>query len=110
MFWQTTMKQGGTLMPRSLPELERLLVVAVERLERGLQPRRQLQRVELAALPRPFFGMSLRMCSQRLRNIGISSPGMFSATGTRGSFTMPHSMASISEKSLIVHGKSVPSA
>jgi type III restriction enzyme len=44
------------------------------------------------------------------RNIGISVPGMFSATGTRGSFTMPHSMASMSEKSLIVHGNSVPSA
>ena len=29
---------------------------------------------------------------------------MLSATGTRGSFTMPHSMASMSEKSLIVHG------
>lgn len=33
-----------------------------------------------------------------------------SATGTRGSFTIPHSMASISEKSLIVHGNRVPSA
>jgi hypothetical protein len=31
-------------------------------------------------------------------------------TGTRGSLTMPHSMASISEKSLIVQGNSVPSA
>jgi hypothetical protein len=50
------------------------------------------------------------MFSQRLRNIGISMPGMFSATGTRGSFTMPHSMASMSGKSLIVHGNSVPSA
>ncbi len=50
------------------------------------------------------------MCSQRLRNIGISPPGMLSATGTRGSLTMPHSMASISEKSLIVQGNSVPSA
>jgi hypothetical protein len=50
------------------------------------------------------------MFSHRLRNIGMSPPGMFSATGTRGSFTMPHSMASMSEKSLIVHGKSVPSA
>jgi hypothetical protein len=29
---------------------------------------------------------------------------MFSATGTRGSLTMPHSIASISEKSLMVHG------
>jgi hypothetical protein len=34
---------------------------------------------------------------------------MFSATGTRGSLTMPDSIASMSEKSLIVHGKSVPS-
>ena len=29
--------------------------------------------------------------------------------GTRGSFTIPHSMASIREKSLITQGKSVPS-
>ena len=29
---------------------------------------------------------------------------------TRGNFTMPHSIASISEKSLMVHGNSVPSA
>ena len=40
----------------------------------------------------------------------ISSPGILSAIGTRGSLTMPHSMASISEKSLTVQGKSVPSA
>jgi hypothetical protein len=97
-------------MPACSPQLEGLLVVAVERLERGLQLAWQLERVEPAALPRPFFGMSLRMCSHRLRNIGISSPGMLSATGTRGSLTMPHSMASISEKSLMVHGNSVPSA
>ena len=32
-----------------------------------------------------------------------------SATGTRGTLTMPHSMASISEKSLTTQGKSVPS-
>ncbi len=63
-----------------------------------------------SALPRPFLGIFVRMCSHRLRNIGISPPGMLSATGTRGSLTMPHSMASISEKSLIVHGNSVPSA
>ena len=31
-------------------------------------------------------------------------------TVSRGSFTMPHSMASISEKSLAVQGNSVPSA
>src|SRR5260221_390384 len=41
--------------------------------------------------------MRLRMFSQRLRNIGISSPGIFSATGTRGSLTMPHSIASLKE-------------
>ena len=34
----------------------------------------------------------------------------YAATGTRGSLTMPHSMASIREKSLMVQGKSVPSA
>jgi tripartite-type tricarboxylate transporter receptor subunit TctC len=36
--------------------------------------------------------------------------GMFSATGTRLGLTMPHSTASISEKSLMVQGNSVPSA
>ncbi len=40
----------------------------------------------------------------------MSPPGTLSATGTRGNLTMPHSIASISEKSLTVHGKSVPSA
>jgi hypothetical protein len=49
------------------------------------------------------------MYSQSVRNIGISSPEMLSATGTRGSFTIPHSIASMSEKSVSVHGKSVPS-
>ena len=111
MLLQTTMKQGGTRMPASLPELEGLLVVAVERLERGLELRRAGSADRASpALPRPFFGIFVRMCSQRLRNIGISPPGMLSATGTRGSLTMPHSMASISEKSLIVQGNSVPSA
>jgi adenine-specific DNA-methyltransferase len=33
----------------------------------------------------------------------MSGPGRLSATGTRGNFTMPHSMASMSEKSLTVH-------
>ncbi len=50
------------------------------------------------------------MFTHRSRNTGISLPGMFSATGTRGSFTMPDSMASISEKSFIVQGNKVPSA
>ena len=58
-----------------------------------------------AAFPRPFFGIFLPMCCQRLRNVGISLLGMLSATGTRGSFTMPLSMASMSEKSLTVQGK-----
>ena len=38
-----------------LPELERLLVVAVERLERGLELRRQAERVELAGLAAPLL-------------------------------------------------------
>src|SRR6185503_3457545 len=36
--------------------------------------------------------------------------GILSAIGTLGSLTIPDSMAAISEKSLIVHGKRVPSA
>ena len=50
MLLQTTMKHGGTRDARLLPELEGLLVVAVERLERGLEPRRQLERIELLGL------------------------------------------------------------
>jgi hypothetical protein len=92
------------------PELEGLLVVSIQRLECRLERRRKIQRVEPSALPRPFFGILSRMCSHRLRNIGISRPGMLSAIGTRGSLTMPHSIASMSEKSLMVQGKSVPSA
>ena len=41
--------------PRLLPELERLLVVAVERLERGLELRRKAQRIELAGLAAPLL-------------------------------------------------------
>ena len=62
------------------------------------------------ALARPALGISLRMLFHRYRYVGISLPGMLSATGTRGSFTIPHSMASMSEKSDTVHGNSVPSA
>jgi hypothetical protein len=76
--------------------------VAVEGLERCLQSGGQREGVEAAGLAAALSGP--------LRNIGMSSPGMFSATGTRGNFTMPASMASMSEKSLMVHGKSVPSA
>ena len=43
-------------MPLSCPELEGLLVVAVERLERRLQPRRQLERIELLALAAALLG------------------------------------------------------
>ena len=53
--------------------------------------------------------MSLRMFSHRARYFGMSPPGMLSATGTRGSLTMPHSMASMSEKSLTVQGNKEPS-
>ena len=84
MLLQTTMKQGGTRMPGLLPELEGLLVVAVERFEGGLQLDGRLSGSRSSALPRPFLGIFLPMCSQRSRNIGISSPGMLSATGTRG--------------------------
>ena len=110
MLLQTTMKHGGTLIPGFLPQLEGLLVVAVEGFERRLQLRGQVQRIEdfrfAAALLRHLLADVLPQIAEH----GISSPGMLSATGTRGSLTMPHSMASMSEKSLIVQGKSVPSA
>ena len=44
------------------------------------------------------------------RYVGCSPLMELSATGTRGTLTMPHSMASISEKSETTQGKSVPSA
>ena len=98
-------------MPALLPELEGLLVVAVEGVERGLQLGREAERVELAGLAAPFLRHLLAdVLPEVAVTSGISSPGMLSATGTRGSLTMPHSMASMSEKSLIVQGKSVPSA
>ncbi len=107
---QTTMKQGGTRIPafsqrrRSFRSDRKGL-----RVLSGVAAAGSVDRAYWLCLG-PFFGIFERMCSQRLRNIGISAPGMLSATGTRGNLTMPHSMASISEKSLIVHGNSVPSA
>ena len=45
-------------MPGLLPELEGLLVVAVEGLERGLQLRREARAgSSVSALPRPFLGI-----------------------------------------------------
>ena len=41
--------------------------------------------------------------------MGMTEVMESSATGTRGTLTMPHSMASTSEKSLTTQGKSVPS-
>src|SRR6266542_1793154 len=66
----------------------------------------------LAEDKRPFFGSwrgPFLISSHRFLNFGVSPPGTLSATGTRGSFTIPHSIASMSEKSLIVHGNKVPS-
>ena len=50
------MKQGGTLMPCLLPELEGLLVVAVEGFQRRLQAGRELERVEFLAFAAPLLG------------------------------------------------------
>jgi hypothetical protein len=79
-----------------LPEAVILLVVAVETEQRTLQ-----------------LDGELRFAAQRLcfaSLFGRSSPVIeLSATGTRGTLTMPASMASISEKSETTHGKTVPS-
>src|SRR5207247_1740334 len=45
-------RNGDTAL---LPQLERLLVVPVQRLERGPEPRRQLQRIELPAGAAPLL-------------------------------------------------------
>ena len=42
--------------------------------------------------------------------VGADGQGHLLLLDTRGSLTIPHSIASISEKSLTVHGNSVPSA
>ncbi len=86
--------------------------MAVERVEGRLEVRggRLNGSRPLAVFPRPFLGIFLPMCSQRFRNLGISAPGILSAIGTRGSLTMPLSMASIREKSETVQGNRVPSA
>src|SRR6058998_2632955 len=49
------MKQGGHGDPRLLPELEGLLVVAVERLKGRLEPSRQRKRVEALRLAAPLL-------------------------------------------------------
>ena len=55
------MKHGRHVDAGALPQLEGLLVVAVERVERGLQLRRAgLSGSSSPALPRPFFGIVLR--------------------------------------------------
>ena len=55
MLLQTTMKQGGTRTPACAPQLVRLVIVAVEGLQRGLQFNREAERVKIcrlaAALP-----------------------------------------------------------
>ena len=57
----------------------------------------------------PALGIALPMWSHKLRKVSVSLFGMLSATGMRGSLTIPLSIASISEKSLQVQGNSVPS-
>ena len=54
--------------------------------------------------------MSGRICSHNTLKVGMSVSGILSATGTLGSFTIPHSIASINEKSVTVQGNNVPSA
>ncbi len=62
-----------------------------------------------ASVPRPFFGKWSLIRPHRSRYVGCSPVMALSATGTRGTFTIPASMASIREKSEITHGNNVPS-
>lgn len=78
------------------------LDVLVENLER-----------DAGCLYRSTGPVDLRRCANEDTDFMWCEPGLqeiLEPKVTRGSFTMPHSIASISEKSLIVHGKSVPSA
>ena len=85
--------------------------MGIERLEGRLEERPEAAWVERGLpLPGPRFGILLPMWSHRFRSFGIAVRLTSSETGTRGSFTMPDSMASIREKSVTVHGKRVPSA
>ena len=56
VFWQTMMKHGRHLDALVFPELEGLLVVAVESLQRRLQAGGKLERVEFFAFAAPFLG------------------------------------------------------
>ena len=99
-------------MPARFQTVEHLLVVAVEGVKRGLQFGR---RVGSGSRFPDFARALLRQCclADVLPQVPVDrhvADGRLSATGTRGNLTMPHSMASISEKSLTVHGNSVPSA
>ena len=92
---------------RLLPEPEG---VFVERIERGAKLGRQARRIEGARLAAAPSGHPSTDVLPQARYMGISLPGTLSATGTRGSLTIPHSMASMREKSYIVQGNRVPSA
>jgi hypothetical protein len=56
VFWQTTMKHGGTLMPSSSQSSERLFVVPIERFECCLQLGGKLSGSSSVS-PRFFFGI-----------------------------------------------------
>jgi hypothetical protein len=105
---QTTMKQGGTLIP-AFSRVEGFIVMAVERLQGGLQFHRNAERVEHPAFAPAFFGHLLADVLPQFPEHGHFIARDVLGTGTRGSLTMPHSMASISEKSHMVQGNRVPS-
>ena len=110
VFWQTIDETGRHLDALLLPKIEGLLIVAVEGLQRCLQPEGESERVEFLAFAAPFLGHFYSYVLPEVAKHRHIVARDVSATGTRGSLTMPHSMASMSEKSLIVQGNKVPSA
>jgi hypothetical protein len=103
MLLQTTMKQGGTRMP-CLIQRSKFSRSARTVLPMPSAIRQGAQRIERSCLAPAFLRHFRPDVFPEFRKTGNSSPGMLSATGTLGSFTMPHSMASMSEKSLMVQG------
>ena len=92
-----------------LPQAVILFVVAVEAEQSPLEFDGQLRlALDLVCFP-SLLGQMLADAEPQVAVVGCSPVIESSATGTRGTLTMPASMESIKEKSETTHGKSVPS-
>ena len=101
---------AGPCLGVLLPQAVILLVVAVEAVERALAARPAAwARPPIASGLAALLGQVLADAQPQVAVGRLLARIESSATGTRGTLTMPASMASISEKSETTQGKSVPS-